>query len=415
VLQLLYGLLLNSGNDAAIALAEHIAGSEQRFVGMMNALARKLHMRNTHYVTSHGLDEPNHYSSARDLSIIARYAMRDPTFRRIVATLSYHIPATRHNKEHWLGNINRVMYWYPGVDGVKPGGTDAAGLCQVVSVQRDGHRLLAVLLNTPTLVTDIRNLLDFGLHDFRWIQAPDWWDGPSDSLSGGSGIQAWRYYLGAGHYIRGLFLAYFNTHGGLQTLGYPRTEEIEDGGLLVQYFQGGELIYDPTHHSVYPADLGFARARSLVYRSVALRPAPRVAWQVGSLYQQLGGHGVFGPPVTSLTRANGEPAQFFEYGEIGLIGGAPYVVPLGDAALQLRGWLPASGAADVYPSTMSSLLLPPAPPPPRPRPARPRPHVAKSWSVPRAVLEGRHKAWLGGSPPRKPASIRHERLPALPQ
>lgn len=409
VRELLYGLLLNSGNDAAIALAEHVAGTEQRFVGMMNSLARSLHMWNTHYATPHGLDAPGHYTSARDLATITQYAMRDATFRQIVSTFSYHVPATKHNHEHWLASVNRVMYWYPGIDGVKPGDTDAAGLCQVVSVQRDGRRLLAVLLNTPTLVTDIRNLLNYGLQDFRWVQAPAWWDGPANSISGGAGSQAWTYYLGGGHYIRGLFLAYFRAHRGLETLGYPRTDEIEDGGQLVQYFQGGELVYDPLHRSVYPANLGLAQARALAYGDIALLPAPRVAGPFQSTYKQLGGHDVLGTPVTGLTRVNGQTVQFFQYGELASLGGAPYLVPLGDAELRLRGWLPAPGASDVYPPTMSSLALPPAPPVRRAvvwtRRAVRRRRTAVTWSAPRAVLESRFGQWESGlTSVRRPSS-----------
>jgi len=379
VRDLLYGLLLNSANDAAIALAEHVGGTEVGFVRMMNALASRLHMRNTHYMTAHGLDAPGHYSSARDLSIVARYAMRNATFRRIVSTTGYHIPATRHNHEHWLASVNRVIYWYPGVDGVKPGDTDLAGLCQVVSVRRDGRHLLAVLLNTPTLVYDIRNLLNFGLRDFRWVQAPAWWDAPANSLSGGSGSNRWVYYYGAGHYIRGLFLAYFETHGGLQTLGYPRTDEIEDGGQLVQYFQGAELVYDPAHRSVYPADLGVAQAHLFARRSPAARES--VATAVRRLRHVFGGSGVFGSPVTGMVRAYGYPVQFFQYGALALVGGAPALVPLGDVALRLRGWLPAAGASDSYPASMTPawmLSLPVSH-------ARARPPVARHRIVSRPV------------------------------
>jgi len=76
--QLLYGMLLNSANDAAITLAEHVSGNEERFVGLMNRLAHQLHLRDTHYVTVHGLDAPGHYTSAHDLAVISRYAMRNP-------------------------------------------------------------------------------------------------------------------------------------------------------------------------------------------------------------------------------------------------------------------------------------------------------------------------------------------------
>lgn len=353
---LLYGLLLNSGNDAAIALAEHVGGSESRFVGMMNELARALDMRHTHYATPHGLDAPHHYTSARDLATIALYAMRDPTFRRIVATTDYHIPATKHNHEHWLGNINRVMYWFPGVDGVKPGDTDAAGLCQVVSDWRNGHHLLAVLLNTPTLWIDVRNLLDYGARDFRWVQAPVWSDGPADAISGGSGSHAWTYFFGAGHYVRGPFLKYFRAHGGLQTLGYPRTDALRIGSRTVQYFQAAELLQTGKRHTVVPADLGASEARRLAPR--ALWPDGHVTPGFAGAYRSFGGAGVLGRVATGTVQMGGSTIQFFEYGAIAEVNGAPALVPLGDLALRQRGWLPAGGSGDAYPSTLAPSLVP---------------------------------------------------------
>jgi hypothetical protein len=356
VRQLLYGLMLNSGNDAAIALAEHVAGTESRFVRMMNDLAATLHMRNTHYATPHGLDAPHHYSSARDLATIAMYAMRDPTFRRIVRTESYHIAKTKHNREHWLASVNRVIYWYPGVDGIKPGDTDAAGLCQVVSAWRNGHHLLAVLLNTPNLVTDIRNLLNYGARDFRWVQSLDWGDSPANVVSGGKGVGAWIYYVGAGHSVRGPFLKYFRSHGGLQTLGYPRTEEIQERGQRVQYFQGGELIYDGSHRTVYPAPLGRWLRPYLLPRTPRALSTTAVAPRFSALFRHLGGRGVFGTPETVAGASAGRRIQLFEYGGLGAVHGAPYVIPLGDVALRLRGWLPARGASDAFPPTLAGLL-----------------------------------------------------------
>ncbi|GAC1331079.1 MAG: hypothetical protein NVSMB22_23130 [Chloroflexota bacterium] len=349
VRQLLYGMLLNSGNDAAIALAEHVAGTEERFAAQMNALARSLNMWNSHFVTAHGLDTPGHYSSARDLAIIARYAMRDPEFRRIVSSPNYHIWPAKHHAEHWLASVNRVMFWYPGIDGIKPGDTDRAGLCQVVSVHRDGRHLIAVLLNTPTLVLDIRNLLNYGLRDFRWVQAPAYWDVPTNSVSGGSPDTGWAYYFGAGHYIRGAFLHYFMTHGGLDTLGYPRTEALTENGRFVQYFQGGELAYDATHQSVYPVDLGLSFAHRYAGESISRSRRVRVATMFLDAYKHFGGAGVLGIPVTGLVSQSATRAQFYEYGELVLSAGRPMLAPLGDAQLRVQHWLPAAGAADAFP------------------------------------------------------------------
>jgi len=352
VRQLLYGLLLNSGNDAAIALAEHVGGTVKHFVAMMNGLAHTLHMTHTHYVTPHGLDEPHHYTSAHDLAIIAQYAMRDPRFRQIVDTKYYVVKATKHNREHWLASVNQVLYWYPGVDGVKPGDTDNAGLCQVVDVRRDGRHLLAVLLNTPNLITDIRNLLDFGLRDFRWEQGPAYWDGPADDLSGGAGSSAWLYYLGAGHYIRGAFLSYFKSHGGINTLGYPRTEQISFGGHTVQFFQNAELVWDRKDRFVYQGPVGSSLAQSFGVKTGSTVVDSRLR----VLYVKLGGGKTLGNPVARATWITHNLIQFYQKGVLARIAGTSYIVPAGDVDLRLLGLFPAIGAADSFPSDTASAI-----------------------------------------------------------
>lgn len=354
VKDLLYGLLLNSGNDAAVALAEHVGGTQAHFVAMMNSLARRLHMTNTHYATPHGLDAPDHYTSAKDLATVALYAMRNAMFRRIVASTDYHIPKTKHNVEHFLGNINKALYWYPGVDGVKPGDTDAAGLCQVVTDWRNGHHVMAVLLHTPNLATDLRNLLNFGTRDFQWVPSIFAADGPTSTVSGGFGDSAWTYFYGAGHYVRGAFLHYFNTHGGLSTLGLPRTDQMLDArGYTVQYFQGAELVYDAFHDTAYPAPLGSQFAQAVTPYAVRAHP-PAVAPALAPLFKQVGGPGVLGQAVTGPVRVQGVPVQFFQYGELAQAPSGPMMVPVGDAVLRRRGWLPAAGVGDWFPPTMSA-------------------------------------------------------------
>lgn len=148
VRRLLEGLLIQSGNDAAVALAEHVGGSSDGFVRMMNAKAASLDLANTHYLNSHGLDVPGHYTSAEDLTALTRYAMRDPEFRRIVGTSSTRISTPRYT--HQLTNTNLMLKVYSGANGVKTGWTDEAGYCVVVSAKRGDIELVATVLGAAS-------------------------------------------------------------------------------------------------------------------------------------------------------------------------------------------------------------------------------------------------------------------------
>lgn len=164
VLDLLYGLLLNSGNDAATALAEHVAGSVAGFVTLMNVRAQELGLADTHFVNPHGLDAPEHYSTAYDLWLLSREALKNGTFRQIVGTPDHSIGG-----RHYV-NLNQMLTTYPGADGVKTGTTDLAGECLVVSATRQGHRLIAVVLNSANRYEDAKSLLDYGFEAYGWLR-----------------------------------------------------------------------------------------------------------------------------------------------------------------------------------------------------------------------------------------------------
>lgn len=163
---LLWGLLLNSGNDAAVALAEHVAGSQAAFVELMNQRAATLGLRDTHFANPHGLDAPEHYSSVYDLWKLAEAVLADPVLRRMVATRSYNAAG------HALRNRNELLSMYPGADGVKTGTTDQAGQCLVASVTRNGHRVIAVVLGSQDRYADVTALLDHYFTFYRWASAP---------------------------------------------------------------------------------------------------------------------------------------------------------------------------------------------------------------------------------------------------
>jgi D-alanyl-D-alanine carboxypeptidase (penicillin-binding protein 5/6) len=159
---LLYGMMLVSGNDAAVALADITAGSSARFVALMNATAHRLGATESRFANPDGLPDPRHVVTALDLARIARAALALPAFRRLVATRSYLFPAAHGPVRIW--NENRLLWTYPGAFGVKTGYTVAAGETLVAAARRGGVAVVVVLLHaTPSgLWTDAEHLLDYG-------------------------------------------------------------------------------------------------------------------------------------------------------------------------------------------------------------------------------------------------------------
>jgi len=160
--ELLYGLLLRSGNDAATAIAQHIGGSVDGFVEMMNQEAEALGLTDTHFANPHGLDAPDHYSSAYDLMVIARQALANPTLAEIVSTQE----VTFRGRP--LSNRNELLGNYPGADGIKTGTTSEAGECLVASATRDGHQVLVVVLGSEDRYGDASILLDYYFDHYAW-------------------------------------------------------------------------------------------------------------------------------------------------------------------------------------------------------------------------------------------------------
>ena len=141
--ELLYGLMLHSGNDAALCLALAYAGSEAAFVEWMNAEAARLGLRHTHFANPHGLDSPENYASARDLAVLTREALRCEAFRRVVGTRQIRLGGRS------LTNHNRLLWRLDGCVGVKTGYTRAAGRILVSAAEREGQSLICVTLNDP--------------------------------------------------------------------------------------------------------------------------------------------------------------------------------------------------------------------------------------------------------------------------
>ena len=161
VQELLYGLMLHSGNDAAVALAIYCGGTVEGFAELMNDKARQLGMKDSHFENPNGLDAPGHFSTARDLAILASYAMENPIFYKTVSARNVTVG------QRYLRNHNKLLWLYEGADGVKTGYTRAAGRILVSSATREGRRLVAVTIHAPDDWNDHIALLNQGFSCFE--------------------------------------------------------------------------------------------------------------------------------------------------------------------------------------------------------------------------------------------------------
>jgi len=166
---LLYALLLNSANDAAVAIAEHVGSDVPNFVEMMNQRALEIGATQTHFVNPSGLTEKGQITTAHDLALIARVAYQNPTFAQYVRTKSQTISRSKPNTPTLMMNENKLLWRDSAIDGIKPGYTAAAQNCLVASVTKDGRQFIGVFLKSPgrEIYTDMQALLEFGFSQFR--------------------------------------------------------------------------------------------------------------------------------------------------------------------------------------------------------------------------------------------------------
>jgi len=165
---LLLAVAIASANDASLALAEHLAGTEAKFVALMNERAREQGMRDGSFRNAHGLDEPGHLLSAWDVAAISRYALRFPDLLQATSTWEHYL----RGGKSWLVNTNRLLRLYPGVDGLKTGSTDKAGFCVAATAVRDQTRLIAVVMNAPgseARFSEAARLLNYGFANFATL------------------------------------------------------------------------------------------------------------------------------------------------------------------------------------------------------------------------------------------------------
>ena len=175
---LLYGTILRSGNDGAIAIAEQIAGSETAFVDLMNQAAQQFGMSKTHFMNAHGLHNEYHYTSARDLATLAYIAMQNETFADIAGRVTYNMAKTNMQKERTISTGHRIMlknwngsenaYYYVHANGIKSGYTDAAGNCYIGAAEKDGVKLISVVLKSGhyDVWRDTKKLMEYGFSQY---------------------------------------------------------------------------------------------------------------------------------------------------------------------------------------------------------------------------------------------------------
>lgn len=167
--EMLYGLMLSSGNDAAVAVAENLAGSEEQYAAWMTEKAKLLGARATTFLNSSGMPKPGHFSTAYDLAIITRYALNNPLFEKIVKTKQHSLICPPPDNERILNNHNKLLWRYQYADGVKTGYTREAGRCLVASATRNGHRLIAVVLNSKKTYEDVQKMFEYGFQKYQLL------------------------------------------------------------------------------------------------------------------------------------------------------------------------------------------------------------------------------------------------------
>lgn len=170
VIDLLYGLMLQSGNDCAVTLAYHLCGGVQEFAKLMNDTAKKAGAENSNFVNPHGLPNDNHYTTAFDLAKISAYSMKNPIFRRIVSTKKHIMPYPGKDYDRIILNKNKMLSLIEGGCGIKTGYTKKAGRCLVSCAERNGMEVICVVLNCPAMFEDSKTLIEHAFAKYEMYE-----------------------------------------------------------------------------------------------------------------------------------------------------------------------------------------------------------------------------------------------------
>jgi D-alanyl-D-alanine carboxypeptidase len=244
VRQLLLGLLVKSANDAAVALADAVDGSEAAFVRRMNRRAAELHLTSTHYVTAYGLDRPGHRTSARDLAHLWEVAMRRADFRALVTTREARLPGSPARLRHFV-STNLLLGSYTWVVGGKTGFTDDAGRCLVASASRGGRRLVAVALGSPDAFADVRALFEYGFTQFNWVRLAERGEVVPPPADDGAG-RSFQVRADVDALVRSDLL-------GKVTISWPAGGQVSAAGAVTAWLQAGGMRLAPLPLGALPA------------------------------------------------------------------------------------------------------------------------------------------------------------------
>lgn len=226
---MLYGLMMASGNDAAVAIAEHIGGSVEDFCRMMTLRAQELGCENTVFLTPHGLPMEGHHTTARDLALIAREAMQHDIFRQIVSTRRATIPWAGHDYDRVLNNKNKLLTTYEGATGIKTGYTKAAGRCLVFGAQRRGMNIIGVVLNCSDWFSEAARLMDAAFAAYE----------PITCMTAGECIRTLPVDMADGAYVQAVLAA--DLTGVIEKNALPQVE-IDLPASLEAPVQAGQVL-----------------------------------------------------------------------------------------------------------------------------------------------------------------------------
>ena len=246
---LLYGLILASGNDAATALAYAVGGTEENFVKMMNDLAVSLNLTNTQFKNPHGLDADGHYTSAYDLAVITNYALNNETFREIVSTKTKILNEKEPNVRY-LRNKNKLVFSEDGCVGVKTGFTDNAGRCLVNACERNGFRVVSVVLNCGPMFEECDKLtnLAFSEYELKTFVDPYSFVGTANVFNGDKAEANIVTIKGYSKIIKKTEIDNYSVEYNIkQNLEAPITATTNVGEVIVKY--NDEVIYSDLLYS----------------------------------------------------------------------------------------------------------------------------------------------------------------------